>query len=51
MDDEIELDYECKIYLAFKYNSDNLSETAIIDSIIYLIESEGYGKLIDLEIK
>lgn len=50
-DEDIILDSEAKIYVAFKYNSDNMSPQAVADMIRYCLESEGFGEILDMEIK
>ncbi len=50
-EDEIKFDRECKIIVYFRYDSNELSDGAITDLIRYRIEGEGFGEIIDMEIK
>ncbi len=50
-DEDIILDSEAKIYITFKYNSDNLSPEGLMNAIRYCIESDGLGEILDVEIK
>ncbi len=50
-EDEIEFDRECKIIVYFKYSSRDLSDFGIAAVITSAIESDGFGEIMDIEIK
>ena len=50
-EDDIILDCEAQYYITFKYNSENISPEALFNCVQSYMETDGFTKIIDIEIK